>query len=241
MGAGLFALALGGAAAAGDVPAYVKQAIADPARPKADRDADAPRDPGATIAFAGIKPGMTIAELYPCGGYFSRLLSDVVGPKGKVYGLEATRWMDCVAADRNVLTGLPVRNMTLDAIPIGTVKLPQTVDLIWITQNYHDLHVKAFGPVDLAAFNREAFAALKPGGIFFVLDHTARPGLGEDDIGRLHRIPKDQIVREVTAAGFRLAGESHILPRPNDDLSKPIFDPAVRFHTDQYALIFVKP
>ncbi len=230
-----------GAAAAADIPTYVTQALADPTRPKEDRDADALRAPGETIVFAGIKPGMTIAELYPCGGYFSRPLSDVIGPKGKVYGLEATRWMDCVEADQKVLTELPVKNMTLDAIAIGTVKLPEPVDLIWITQNYHDLHVKKFGPVDMAAFNRQVFAALKPGGVFFVLDHTGAPGMSEDDISKLHRIPKSQIIREVTAAGFKLVEENHILNRPNDDLTKVIFDPAVRGHTDQYALKFVKP
>ena len=228
------------AAAAADAPAYVSAAVADATRPKADRDADALRDPADTLAFAGVKPGMVVGELYPCGGYFSRLISDVVGPTGKVYGIDTSRWKGCDAATQKVVDE-GHKNFSFTVNAFGEFALPEKVDLFWITQNYHDLHIKEYGNVDMAAFNKHVFDSLKPGGVYFILDHQANPGASEADIAKLHRIERDQIVREVTAAGFKLADEGNFLRRPADDHTKSIFDPAIRGHTDQYALKFVKP
>jgi predicted methyltransferase len=224
-------------AAAPRVPGYVTSAVNDTTRPKEDRDADAIRMPAATLAFAGVKPGMVVGELYPCGGYFSRMLSDVVGPKGRIYGLETTRWKDCLPADEKVTAG----NFNVKAEEFGAFTLPEPVDVFWITQNYHDLHIKEYGSVDMAAFNRHVFESLKPGGEYFILDHQANPGTSEDGIARLHRIEKAQLIREVEAAGFKLVAEGDFLHRAGDDHTKPIFDKSIRGHTDQYALKFVKP
>ena len=239
--AAIAALMLSGGAFAARIPAAVSQAVADPTRPKDDRDADAIRDPADTLVFAGVKPGMVVGELYPCGGYFSRLLSDVVGPKGKIYGLETTRWKDCLGADQKAVATLPVKNMTVAAEAFGAFTLPEKVDLFWITQNYHDLHIKEYGDVDMAAFNRHVFDSLKPGGVYFILDHQAAGPIDDASIGKMHRIWKAQLIAEVEAAGFKLAGEGDFLHRTSDDHTKPIFDPSVRGHTDQYALKFVKP
>src|SRR5436190_6979061 len=100
-------------AAAPGVPGSITSAIKDTTRPKADRDADAIRMPAATLAFAGVKPGMVVGELYPCGGYFGHMLSDVVGASGKVYGLETTRWKDCLPADEKMVASLPVKNYSV--------------------------------------------------------------------------------------------------------------------------------
>ena len=240
LGAAMLALTLGSASAA-DMPAYITQAVADAARPKDDQAADALRLPADTMAFAGVQPGMTIGELYPCGGYFSHMLSDVVGTSGKIYGLEAARWEDCLPSDQKAIARMPVKNMTVQAFGFGAFDVPEKLDLFWITQNYHDLHIKKYGDVDMAAFNRHVFESLKPGGIYFVLDHQANPGTNDDDIAKLHRIEKDEVIREVTAAGFKLVGEGDFLHRTGDDHTKPIFDPSVRGKTDQYALKFVKP
>ena len=219
----------------------IAAAVADATRPQSDRTADALRNPAATIAFAGIKPGMVIGELYPCGGYFSRMLGDVVGPKGKVYGLETTRWKGCAPADQKMAAEPGRKNISISAAPFGVFSLPEKVDLFWITQNYHDLHIKEYGAVDMAAFNRHVFASLKRGGVYFILDHQANPGTRETQIAALHRIEKAQVIREVTAAGFKLVAEGAFLHRAGDDHTKSIFDPAIRGKTDQYALRFVKP
>jgi len=238
--AALLALFAAGSLAA-DAPSTIASAIADPARPKDDRDSDALRDPADTLAFAGVKPGMVVGELFPGGGYYTRLLSEVVGPTGKVYGLENAGWKDAVKLDQQILHEPGRSNVILDVEPFGQFKLPEKIDLFWITQNYHDLHIAKYGPVVMAAFNHSVFDALKPGGVYFILDHEANPGVTNAEITVMHRIPRAQVIAEVTAVGFRLVDEGKFLNRPADDHSKPIFDPAIRGHTDQYALKFVKP
>ncbi len=218
-------------------PAAITQALADPSRPRADLAADAIRMPAETLAFTGVKPGMKVGEFYPGGGYFTRLLSDVVGPKGHVYGIENAKWVSAVKADGGIAAG----NVSIEAAPFGTVRFPEPLDLAWVTQNYHDLKIAEYGIVDTARFNKAVFAALKPGGTYFILDHQAPAGTDVAGITRLHRIEKAQVIREVTAAGFRLVGEGSFLHRPGDDHSLSIFDKAIQGHTDQYALKFVKP
>jgi predicted methyltransferase len=229
------------AAIAADVPDYVSQAVSDGTRPKAESDTDASRDPADTLAFAGVKPGMIVGELFPGGGYYTRMLSDVVGPKGKIYGIENNGWKGATALDEKIPAETGHANVMIQGQVFGNFDLPEKIDLFWITQNYHDLHIAKYGVVDMAAFNKRVFAALKPGGIYFILDHQANPGTTPDDIAKLHRIEKAQVIAEVTAAGFKLMGEGDFLHRDGDDHTKPIFDETIRGKTDQYALKFIRP
>jgi predicted methyltransferase len=239
LGAALLALALSGAAIATAVPAYVTKAVADTSRPKADTDRDALRLPAETIAFAGVRPGMKVAELFPGGGYFTRLLSDVVGPTGHVYGIENAKWDD--GSDAKVAAAVKDHNVSMQMVKFGQFSLPEKVDLFWISQNYHDLHIAKYGTVDMAAFNKHVYDSLRPGGIYFILDHQANPGTGEAQIAALHRIQESQVIREVEAAGFKLVAEGHALHRTADDHTKSIFDKSIQGHTDQFMLKFVKP
>ena len=239
LGAALLALALSGAAMAAAIPGYVTRAVADTSRPKADTDHDALRLPAETIAFAGVKPGMKVAEFFPGGGYFTRPLSDVVGPTGHIYGIENAKWDD--GSDAKVAAAVKDHNVSIQSVKFGEFSLPQKVDLAWITQNYHDLHIAKYGGVDMAAFNRHVYESLKPGGTYFILDHQANPGTGEAQIAKLHRIEKAQVIREVEAAGFKLVAEGNALHRTADDHTLSIFDKSIRGHTDQYMLKFVKP
>jgi len=230
--------ALSGTAACGEIPGYVARAVANPSRSKAERDADAHRLPAQTIAFAGVAPGMVVGELLPFYGYFTRLLCDVVGPKGRIYGIENVNWSN-TAFDKK-LTGQR-RNVFLQRTKWGEFDFPEKIDLFWITQNYHDLHVAEYGHVDIAAFNRRVFDALKPGGIYLVVDQAANPGTTEDQISALHRIDKAQVISEVTAAGFTLVGESDALHHASDDHTRSIFDVIVRGQTDEFMLRFQRP
>jgi len=239
LGTALLALALGGVVMASVIPAYVAKAVADPTRPKADTDRDALRLPAQTIAFAGVKPGMKVAEFFPGGGYFTRPLSDVVGRRGHIYAIENAKWDD--GSDAKVTAGVRDHNVSLQMAKFGEFNLPKKVDLVWITQNYHDLHIAKYGPVDMAAFNRHVYASLKPGGVYFILDHQANPGTGEAQIAALHRIQESQVIREVEAAGFKLAAEGNALHRTADDHTKSVFDKSIQGHTDQFMLRFVKP
>jgi predicted methyltransferase len=242
----IIALALSAAApvlaAAAPAPSPIAQAIADPARPKENVEADAIRKPADTLAFAGVRPGMIVGEFYPGSGYFTQLISDAVGPEGRVYAIENEKWQNEAEAKAQILSA-PGHwtNVSVISRPFGTVEFPQPLDLAWVTQNYHDLKISKYGVVDTMAFDRAVYAALKPGGIFFVLDHDGKAGMGEADIEKMHRINKQQVIDEVTSAGFKLVEEGGFLRNPADDHSLPVFDKAIRGHTDQYALKFVKP
>lgn len=229
------------APAAAPVPSPIAAAVADPARPAEQKEADALRLPAETLVFSGVKAGMVVGEFYPGGGYFTRMLSDVVGPTGHVYGLENQGWKGAVEGDKALLAEGRWKNVSIDYQPFGTVAFPKPLDIAWVTQNYHDLKIAEYGKVDTAAFDRAVYRALKPGGIFFILDHEGAPGLTDEQIAKLHRISRDVVIREVTSAGFKLVDEGKFLRRTGDDHTLPIFDKAIRGHTDQYALKFVKP
>jgi predicted methyltransferase len=225
------------AQAAPKFPNYVTRAVADPARPAVHHKLlDPLRKPADTLAFSGVRPGMTIGEFYPGGGYFTRMLSDVVGPTGHVYGLENAGWKGAVKANEEMLAEGKWKNVSVDAQPFGTVKFPKPLDLAWVTQNYHDLKIAEYGTVDTVAFDRAVYKALKPG-----LDHQGRAGMTNADIAKMHRINRDLVVKEVTSAGFKLVAEGNFLRRPSDNHTKSIFDKSIQGHTDQYALKFVKP
>ncbi len=222
--------------------AVIARAVADPARPPLHKQLlDPIRKPAETLAFSGVRPGMTVGEFYPGGGYFTRMLSDVVGPSGHVYGIENDRWKEAVQAGKELLAEGRWKNVSIEAEPFGTVNFPKPIDLAWVTQNYHDMKIAKYGKVDTVAFDRAVYKALKPGGIYFILDHQGAPGLTAADIEKLHRINRDVVIREVSSAGFKLVAEGKYLRRPGDDHTKSIFDESIKGHTDQYALKFVKP
>ena len=222
------------------IPAYISAAVADSARPAEDKQRDADRKPAETLAFAGVKPGETVIEIAPGKGYYTRLLSAVVGPRGKVYAVTSPPKPDKPAPPVQAIAADPhYGNVTVIMQPIKEIKLPQDVDLVWTSQNYHDFH--NIPDVDVATIDRDTFAALKSGGSYFVLDHAAEPGSGTRDTNTLHRIDEETVKKEVTAAGFRLAGESDILRNKNDPHTAKVFDPEIRGHTDQFVLKFRKP
>jgi predicted methyltransferase len=231
-------LALGAGAVRAALPAAVQAAVADPQRPADDRALDAERKPGEVLAFSGVKAGQHVAEFLPGGGYYTRMLVDVVGEKGRVYALETSRWgQGNIDADKKAIEGHA--NASVDVSPFGDFKLPEKVDVFWTTTNYHDLHVAKYGVVDMAAFNRHVYDSLKPGGLYFINDHDSAAGAGVSRAADLHRIERATVIKEVTAAGFKLDGESAVLRRASDDHSKPIFD--LKWKTDQFVLKFRKP
>ena len=153
----------------------IAKAVANPARPAGYRAADEFRKPAETLAFSGVRPGMTVGEFYPAGGYFTRMLSDVVGPTGHIYAVENAGWNDFVKDDKAMLAEGKWKNVSLDVQPFGTAKFTKPLDLAWVTQNYHDMKIAKYGNIDTVAFDRAVYQALKPGGTFFILDHRAGP------------------------------------------------------------------
>jgi len=245
--AALMTLALASGYAAGaTLPAYISAAVADSARPDEDKQRDADRKPGETLAFAGVKPGEQVVELAAGGGYFTRLLSAAVGPKGRVTVIVSPPKPDAApgapvpgAAVKAIAADPHYANVQISVQRVAELSMPEKAQLVWTTQNYHDFH--NIPDVDIATINKAVFAALKPGGTFFVLDHAAEAGSGARDTNTLHRIDKATVIKEVEAAGFRLKGESGILANKDDPHTAKVFDPAIRGHTDQFILKFTKP
>ncbi|MBA3812183.1 MAG: class I SAM-dependent methyltransferase [Caulobacteraceae bacterium] len=237
------AAGLAASAASPATPGYIAKAVADASRPADDRKLDADRKPGEVLAFAGVRPGQAVVEYLPGGGYYTRLLSDVVGPGGKIHASETTTWgQGNIDAIKQVMAEPGRGAISLDLAPLGTFHPPAwKADLFWISDNYHDLHVPKYAKVDMAVFNKAVFDALKPGGVYLIVDHAAAPGTGATLSPTLHRIDKATVIAEVTAAGFTLAGESDLLRNPADDRAGTIFNPAIHFKTDRFILKFIKP
>jgi predicted methyltransferase len=221
-------------------------AVADSSRPDSDTTRDADRKPEQTLAFSGIKPGDKVADFVADSGYFTRLFSSVVGSKGHVYAVEPTAFFKFEHFVKAVaeLQGYAVTHPNVTVTTAATLeglKFPEQLDLFWISRNYHDLHDKFMGPVDTAAFNKAVYEALKPGGFYVVLDHSAAPGAAVDATETLHRIEPATVRREVEAVGFKFDSESSILANPADPRTAKVFDPTIRGHTDQFILKFRKP
>src|SRR6516165_11963393 len=221
-------------------------AVADPSRPDSDTSRDADRKPVQTLEFAGVKSGDTVADYVADTGYFTRLFASVVGSKGHVYAVEPTaffkfeHFVKAVAELQGYAVAHPTVTVTTAAALEG-LKFPEKLDLFWISRNYHDLHDEFMGPVDIAAFNKAVYSALKPGGLYVILDHSAAPSAPANVTETLHRIESSTVRREVEAAGFKFDSESSILANPADSRSARVFDATIRGHTDQFILKFRKP
>jgi predicted methyltransferase len=230
--------------AAHSIPDNINAAVNDASRPDADKARDADRKPAEMLAFSGIKPGSNVADMIPGGGYFTRLFAKAVGSQGHVYAFIPDDLLKkrATAADaiKTLATEPGLSNVSVIEGPINGFNAPQPLDLVWTSQNYHDLHNWA-PPEDLAAFNKAVFAALKPGGLYIVLDHAASAGAPADVTETLHRIDPAVVKREVLAAGFKFEGASELLRHTADDHTAKVFDASVRGKTDQFILKFRKP
>ncbi|HEY8696332.1 MAG TPA: hypothetical protein VIM02_01850 [Rhizomicrobium sp.] len=242
-------LALGAGAAetaATKIPAYAASAVADPARPADDTVRDANRRPAEMIVFAGVKPGAVVVDLIPGKGYFTRLFAKAVGPSGHVYAYFPSELDGMLKGKQPSVTavtndGANYGNVTLIHAPVAKFVTPQLVDVVWTSQNYHDLHDSFFGPQDLSVVNKAIYNSLKPGGYYVVLDHVAEKGSGLRDTDTLHRIDPAAVKAEVTAAGFQFVSEDDGLRNPADPHTANVFDASIRGKTDQFVYKFRKP
>ncbi len=213
-------------------------AVADAARPQADKDVDPERKPAEMLAFAGVKPGEKIGELIPGGGYFSRIFSKAVGPTGKVYAISSAQQLGRFKAISDDTANYP--NIGVVETQGASFTVPEPLDMIWTSQNYHDLK-NVPPPFDINTYNASVFRALKPGGLYIVLDHAAKEDAPADVTSTLHRIQQSLVKKEVLAAGFEYVGESNAVRNPADPRDQKVFDPAIRHKTDQFVMKFRKP
>ncbi|MFC3653614.1 class I SAM-dependent methyltransferase [Dyella humi] len=233
------------AKAAPGVPSYISAAVADATRPADEKAQDADRKPAEVLAFTDIKPGDKVVDLMPGAGYYTRIFSKIVGPKSIVYALQPTE-MDKASPQRlkslkSFAGTKDYPNVVILVQPIGAMQMPKGLDMVWTSQNYHDLHDPFMGTPNMAKINKTIYDALKPGGIYVVLDHAAAAGTGTSKTNDLHRIDPAAVKAEVTAAGFEFIGESDVLRNPADDHTLAIFDKAIKGRTDKFIYKFRKP
>jgi len=245
--AGAAAVSESAAIPAAQIPQNIKDAVDSPGRPAADRALDAGRRPDQMLAFFAIKPGMKVGEIFAGGGYTTQLLSSAVGPDGMVYAQnpvfppERQRIADAFNAR---LKNPALKNVSATSTKPDSVDLfgapPGSLDVVVTNMNYHDLVL--FG-ADRDKINGAVFKALKPGGVYGIVDHSAKPGTGASDV-KLHRIDEDFVIAEVEKSGFKPARASSALRHPEDDrtwATNPQAAGARRGTSDRFMLKFVKP
>ena len=241
--AGGLALATASMAQAGMQSTFAT-AAADPAR-AGDRPLDARRHGPELMAFAGVKRGDKVLELIPAAGYFTRLFSSIVGPSGRVYAVWPQPYADEDVPDVNAWKAAsakpPWTNVSVLVQPAAKLTAPEKLDVVFTSQNYHDYPDRFMGKIDPMVLNRAVYQALRPGGVFIVIDHAAQAGSGLRATDTLHRIDPAIVKTQVTAAGFVFDGESRLLRNPADPHTALVFDKSIRGHTDQFAYRFRKP
>jgi predicted methyltransferase len=201
-------------------------------RPENERQLDAVRKPHEVMAFYAVKKGDKVADLFAARGYYTAVLSQIVGADGVVYSANQT-----ARPELHERVKQPnMKNVRVIDGPFDKVALPQdgSLDFVFIHLDYHELAADT-----RAAMNRRVFASLKRGGFYGVVDHSAAVGRGDQDAKTFHRIEKALVIKDVTAAGFRLAEEGNMLARADDTRDFSVVK--LRDRSDRFVLKFVKP
>jgi predicted methyltransferase len=221
---------------------YVAAAVDDETRPATARVQDAYRRPAEILAFSGLRPGDTVLEIAPAQGYFTALLSRVVGPSGRVIAVDSERLFEFMPRAREGFAGYiaedPRGNVEYRPQRLDELALPDGLDQVWMVLFYHDT---VYLGDDRAAMNRAFFEHLRPGGVYLVIDHHALAGAGPEVTKDLHRIDAEMVRREIEAAGFVLDASSDALAHPDDPRTDSVFAEERRGRSDQFVLRFVKP
>lgn len=224
-----------------------ESAVASNTRTDADRERDAGRKPAAILEFFAIEPGMTVLDMFSGGGYYTEMLSSVVGAKGIVVAHSNQAYAQFVGDEPNVrYADGRLANVEILMAENNELKLPaDTFDTVMMVLAYHDIYYasaengwpKIDGPKMLA----ELFMGLKSGGVLAIVDHYAAAGSPPETGGTLHRIDPDIVITELEAAGFVLDGESDLLRNMDDDHSLNMFNEQIRGKTDRFVMKFSKP
>ena len=232
-------------APAPNVPDEVRAAVAAPDRSPEDRALDAGRKPDLMLAFFGIRAGMKVAEIGAGGGYTTELLARTVGPTGKVYGQNSPMILEKFAnAPWSARLAKPVLANVVrvdrefdDPLPPEATGLDAVIDVLF----YHDT---VWIGTDREKMNRAIFNALRPGGVYGIVDHSASPGSGLNSVQTLHRIEESTLRAEIEHAGFQLVAEGSFLKNPGDtrDWSdSPRVAGERRGTSDRFVLKFERP
>lgn len=227
--------------------AGIERVLANPARSAADRERDARDKPAEVLALAKFKRGDTVADLLAGGGYYSEILSGIVGPSGKVLLVNNTGYEAFgkkALAERLANDRLP--NVVHVVGPSDALGMGENVlDGAVIVMSYHDLYwvdeKEGWPKIDAGQFLDQIVRALKPGGVLLVVDHSAKSGTGSNDAQTLHRIDEQFSIADFRKHGLQWEAAMPMLRNPADDRSKNVFDPAIRGKTDRFVHLYRKP
>jgi predicted methyltransferase len=222
------------------------RAVVDAAdRDPDDKKLDAGRKPAELLAFAGIAPGMKVADLAAGGGYTTELLARAVGPSGVVYGQNSAKLLEMFAEKPwAARLGKPVNKNVVKVTREFDEPLPPEatgLDAAVLVLFYHDTY---WMNVDRAKMNANVLKALKPGGKFIIVDHSGRAGSGSTEVKTMHRIEESVVREELSRAGFKLDAEGTFLRNPDDKRdwnASPMAAADKRGSSDRFVLSFVKP
>ena len=220
-------------------------AVAHPGRPAADLKRDPMDHPAEILRLAGIKPGMRIADVLAGDGYYSELLSYIVGPGGKVLMInnkEFDDWSDGLAArlEGNRLPNVEHSTVDLDHLNLAAASL----DAVLLIKVYHDLYwVDSDGhwpKIDVNGVLTQLTRALKPGGVLLLVDHSAKAGTGRTDASTLHRIDEAFAIKDFEAHGLKVVAKSDLLRKPEDPRDRISFKGPMLGKTDRFVVVFRK-
>jgi predicted methyltransferase len=217
--------------AATSTPNYA-EILSNANRPEAERALDAVRKPNEVMAFYGVKPGQKVADIFASRGYYTAILSQLVGPEGLVYSANPAPRKEL----HERLNQPGMANVRVLDGPFDKLALPQdgSLDFVLLHLDYHEIAANV-----RRAMNARIFAALKSGGSYGVVDHSAKEGVGDSEAKTLHRMDKLLVIKEATGVGFRLAEEGKMLSRADDTRDFSVVK--IRNRSDRFVLKFVKP
>jgi predicted methyltransferase len=221
----------------------IDDALQNPQRREEDLDRDPRSKPKEVLSFFGVKPGMTVVDLFAGSGYYTEIIARVVGPRGKVYLHNNAEYLNFVGKDvEQRLAGGRLPNVQRLDAEIGELGMEDaSVDMVIMVMTYHDIYYTADSwSIDPISFFGEVRAMMKPGGILGIVDHSAQPGTGNHVVQTLHRIDEKFAVDDIVSRGFEFKGALDVLRNPADDRTVNVFEPAVRGKTDQFVLKFTK-
>jgi predicted methyltransferase len=222
----------------------VEKSIAGPERTADDRERDTRDKPAEVMTFAGVKPGMVVADIFSAGGYWTELLAGAVGPGGKVLAINNVPYAQFSKDDRKArFTEGRLPNVEHHLVEASYMNIaPKSVDLAVIVMAYHDVYwideKSGWPEINTDGFIESVKRMIKPGGKLLIIDHNAATGTGKEIAGKLHRLNEEWSRKSLVTHGFVFEKSYDGLRNPADQLDKMVYDPAVKGKTDRYVDLY---
>jgi predicted methyltransferase len=223
-------------------------ALTHAGRPASDSARDALDHPAEILRLTGIKAGMKVADVLAGDGYYSELLSYIVGPSGHVFVINNAAFDGWSQPDlKNRLGDGRLTNVTYQTVDLNDMKLAAgSLDAVLLVKVYHDLYWVNSNPknpwpkIDVGGVLDQLARSLKPGGVLLLVDHSAKSGQGKSVAGELHRIEETFAIQDFSVHGFKVIAKSDLLRRPDDARDLISYKGPALGKTDRFVVVFRK-